>query len=55
MEQIRNLITSVTNDSNNYDEKYMEIKFNSDDNLLLKKTLEPYDIRIFVQSVFHEG
>ena len=35
--KIRDLIRSITNNSDNYDEKCMKIKFNSDDDLLLKK------------------
>ena len=35
--KIRDLIRSITNNSENHDEKYMKIKFNSDDDLLLKK------------------
>ena len=40
----RGLIRSISNNSDNYDEKYMEIKFNSDDDLPLKnaRTLQ-YD------------
>ena len=46
--KIRNLIKSITNrlhdtklnKSNNYDEKYVEIKFHSDGDLPLTKTLE---------------
>ena len=33
----------------------MQIKFNSDDNLPLKKTLELYNMVIVVRSVFHDG
>ena len=33
----------------------MKIRFNSDDNLLLNKTLELYNMIIFVRSVFDEG
>ena len=33
--KIRDLIRSKTNNSDNYDEKYMKIKLNSDDNLPL--------------------
>ena len=40
--------------SDNYDEKYMKIKFNSDDDLPVKKTKELYDIVMVVRSVFHE-
>ena len=34
---IRNLIKSITKNSDDYDEKYIKIKFNLDDNLLLNK------------------
>ena len=40
--KIRDLIRSVTNNSDDYDEKYMKIKCNSDDDLPLKKILELY-------------
>ena len=33
----------------------MQIKFHSDDNLPLKKTLELYNMVIVVRSVFHDG
>ena len=49
------LIRSITNYSDDYDKKYMKIKFHSDYDLPLKKTLKPYDMVIFVRSVFHEG
>ena len=35
--EIRDLITSITNNSDNVHEKYMKIKFNSDDDLPLKE------------------
>ena len=35
--KIKYLIRSITNNSNNFDEKYMKIKFNSDDELLERK------------------
>ena len=38
--KIRDLIRSITKISDNYDGKYMEIKFNSDDELPLNKTIE---------------
>ena len=42
--------------SDDYDEKYMKVKFNSDDNLSLKKTLEILNMMtIVVISVFYEG
>ena len=34
--KIRDLIRSLTTNSDGYDEKYSKIKFNSDDELLLK-------------------
>ena len=42
----------MTNKTDNYHEKYKKIKFNSDDDLLLKKTLELYNI---VRFGFHES
>ena len=35
IEQIRDIIRSITNNSDNYDEQYLKIKFNSDDDLPL--------------------
>ena len=34
---VKNLIKSITKNSDDYDEKYIKIKFNLDDNLLLNK------------------
>ena len=53
--KIRDLIRSITDNSDNYVEKYMKIKFNSDDGLPLKKTLDLYHVVIVARSVFHEG
>ena len=52
--KIRDLIKSITIDSDNYDEKHMKIKFNSDDDLPLKKTVKLQNMVIVVRSVFHE-
>ena len=52
--KIREITKSITNNSDNYLEKYMKIKFNSDDDLPLKKTLELYNMVIIVRSIFHE-
>ena len=38
--KIRDLIRLITENSDDYDEKYMKIKFNSDDELPLNKTIE---------------
>ena len=54
MENIRNFIRLVINNSGNYDEKWMKIKFNSDGNLSLKKRLKLYSM-VVVRSVFHEN
>ena len=51
--KIRNVIISKNNNSENYHEKYLKIKFNSDDNLTLKKTQQGTMV-IDARSVFHE-
>ena len=53
--KIRDLVRSINNNPNNYDEKYMKIKFKSDDDLPLKKRLQRYNMIINIKSVFHEG
>ena len=49
-----NLITPISNKSDICDEKYMNIKFNSDDDCALKKTLELQNMVIVLRSAFHE-
>ena len=44
----------MTNTLGDHDEKYIEIKFNSDNNLPLNKTLKLYNLKIVVRSVFQE-
>ena len=46
LNKIRDLIRSKTHDLDNYDENYMKIKFNSNDDLPLRKTLQLRDIVI---------
>ena len=54
--KIRDLIRSITEKSDNYDEKYMKIiKFDSDDNLSLNKTIGTRIVTIVVRAVFHEN
>ena len=55
--KIRDLIRSITKSSYgyDYDEKYMKIKFNSDDELSLNKTIEIPTMKIVVWSVFQEN
>ena len=48
--KIRDLIRSLTKNSDDYDEKYMEIKFNSDDELIEISTMT-----IVLRAVFHEN
>ena len=52
--KIRGLISSITKNSDDYDENYMKIKFNSDDELPLNKTTEIPTITV-VRAVFHEN
>ena len=49
------MISSITKISNDYDEKYMKIKFDSDDKLPLNKTIEIHSIILVVRAVFHEN
>ena len=46
---------SITKNSDDYDEQYMTIKFNSDDELPLNKTIEIPTVIIAVRAVFHEN
>ena len=46
---------SITKHSDDYDEQYMKIKFNSDDELPLNKTIESPTITIAVRAVFQEN
>ena len=51
--KIRDLIRSITKNSDDYDEKYMEIKFNFDDELPLNKTIEISIVKIVIRVLFH--
>ena len=53
--KIRDLTRSITNNSEDYDEKYLKVKYNSDNDLFQKKTVEHSYMIIVVRSVFHEG
>ena len=50
--KIRDLIRSITKNLDDYDEKYMKIKFNSDDKLPLNKTIEVTTIAAVVRAAF---
>ena len=45
----------TSNNSRDYDKKYIKTKFNSHNNLPLKKTLELYNMVIVFRSFFHKG
>ena len=53
--KIRDLIRSINKHADDYDEKYMKIKFNSDDELPLNKTIEIPSMIIVVRALFHEN
>ena len=52
--RIKNLIKKINYKPGDYDEKYMKIKFNSDDNLPLNKILKIHNMTIGIRSVFQE-
>ena len=53
--KIKDSIRSITKNSYDYDEKYIKIKFDSDDNLPLNKTIEISIVTIAIRAVFHEN
>ena len=53
--KIRDLIRSITKNSNDYDEKYMKSKFDSDDELPLNKTIDIPSMIIVVRAVINEN
>ena len=53
--KIRDSIRSITENSDDYDEKYTKMKLNSDDELLLNKTIEIPSTIIVVRAIFHEN
>ena len=55
MDKIRNLIRSITKNSDDYDEKHVKMKFNLDSELPLNKMIEIPSMIIFVRAVFHEN
>ena len=52
--KIRNLNNSKSNNSDDYHNKYMKTKFDLDDDLPLKKSLELRNMITVVRAVFHE-
>ena len=46
---------SITKNSDDYDEKYMKIEFNSDNELPLNKTIEIPTMIIAIRAIFYEN
>ena len=53
--KIRDLIRSITKNSNDYDEKYMKIKLDSDEEFPLNKRIEIPSMIIVVRAIFYEN
>ena len=53
--KIRDLIRSISKNSDDYVQKYMKIKFDSDEDLSLNKKMEIHNAIIVVRTVFHEN
>ena len=53
--EIRDLVRSVTENSDDYDENYVKIKFNLDDQFPLNKRIEIPTMTIVVRAVFREN
>ena len=51
----RGLINSITRNLDDYDEKYMKIKFHWNDNLPLNKTIGILIVIIVIRAVFHKN
>ena len=54
MNGIKNKIEDVSSDQCHFEKDYMEINFNSDDNLPLSKPLKFHNMAITLRSVFEE-
>ena len=52
---IRDLIWSITKNSDDCDEKYMKIKFNSDDESLRNKMTEIPSMIVVAIAIFHKS
>ena len=51
---IKNLIEKVNNKTGEYGKDFMKVRFNSDDNFALNKTLKIHNMAIAIRSVFQE-
>ena len=52
--KVKNIFTSTSNNSDDFDEKRVKIKFHSDDDSFLNKTLKLQDIIIIVKSALND-
>ena len=52
--EIKDKIKEVSSNECDYEKDYMKIKFNSDDNLPLKKPLKFHNVTVTIRSVFEE-
>ena len=52
---MRDLIRLITKNSDDYDKKYMKVKFNLNDKLPLDKIIEIPNMILVVNAVFHEN
>ena len=55
MIEIRDLIRSITKNPNDFDEKYMKIKFDLDHESPLIKTINVPTMTIVVRAIFYEN
>ena len=55
LSKIRDLIKLIAKNSDDYDETYIKIKFNSDDELPLNKMIKSPSMIIVATAVFHEN
>ena len=53
--KIRNLIRSIAKQSHDHDENYIKIKFDSDDDLPLNKTIKIHIATIVARAIFLEN
>ena len=53
--RIRYITKSITKNLDDYDKKYMKIKFDLDDDLPLNETTEIYNVIIVVRAIFYEN
>ena len=53
--RIKNSIKAIDDNPGEYGRDFMKIRFESDDNLALKKTLKLHNLTVIVRSIFEEN